>query len=112
MIFDDLIKETEYYDILYSEKVGYVQLYIEEKFGDTTYTVLDDFESVARALFNEVIDTVRDLQLCGEHDNVDLYPEEKAEVYNRIMQYINRAKNIAAPCLSIWEKMQQELRQA
>ncbi len=109
-VFDDLIRDNEYFDILYSEKMGYVQIYSEEKYGEAIYAVLKDFESVARALFNEVIDTVRDLQMCGEHDNVDLYPAEEEEADRRIMQYIVHMGSDADCCKQIWQTMLDELR--
>lgn len=105
-VFEDLVKGNEYFDILYSEKVGYVQLFIEDTYGGgPTYEILEDYESVARALFNEVIDSVRDLLMCGEHKDVDLYPAEQEEANRRVMQYLARMGDDAARCKEIWQEM-------
>ena len=77
---------SPYFDILFTQKRGYIFLTIEKDFleANAIETPDDLFE---RFMF-EITSDVRDLFICGEHIDVDLYPAEITESRRRIFQYI------------------------
>ena len=86
--FEGYISESKYFDILYSSKRGYIHVLLEKDIVDATYIKSSD--DLFALLVNEVTHDVRDLFLCGEHNNVYLFPEEIEECRNRLMPCLER----------------------
>lgn len=87
--FADFIREQDYFDILYSEKLGYVQLYTKQNETEPV-TVLKTAKEVADTLFYEVTSEVvydpNNQRL--EHDTLKLSAYEEAESRRRLMEII------------------------
>ncbi len=84
--FEGFISANKYFDILYSSKRGYIHALLEKDIVDATY--IRDSDELFDWLLTEVTHDVRDLFLCGEHDDVDLFPEEIQESRTRLSSYI------------------------
>lgn len=87
--FADFIREQDYFDILYSEKLGYVQLYTKQNETEPV-TVLKTAKEVADTLFYEVTSEVvydpNNQRL--EHDTLKLSAYEEAESRRRLMEIV------------------------
>ena len=87
--FADFIREQDYFDILYSEKLGYVQLYTKQNETEPA-TVLKTAKEVADTLFYEVTSEVvydpNNQRL--EHDTLKLSAYEEAESRRRLMEIV------------------------
>ena len=55
--FDDYIREHDFFDIVYSEKIGYVKLQVPHPDNEVP-AVMDTPETLLDALFNEIINDV------------------------------------------------------
>lgn len=55
--FADYIREQDYFDIVYSEKIGYVRILVHNP-GDAGAEVMDTPETLLDALFNDIIGDV------------------------------------------------------
>ena len=77
---------SPYFDILFTQKRGYIFLVIEKDFLEASAIETPD-DMFERFMF-EITSDVRDLFLCGEHIDVDLFPAEIVESRRRISEYI------------------------
>ncbi len=93
--FDGFISASKYFDILYSAKRGYIHALLEQDIVDATY--IKDSDEMFAWLVSEVTHDVRDLFLCGEHDDVDLFPEEIQECRTRLRPCIDRLPDDLQP---------------
>ena len=84
-VFSTYIKEHYYFDILYSEKCGYIYIAVDE--DDVPCEIFEDSSALLNRLFMEVSSDVRELKLEGDHTTTDLYPQEIAETRNRLEKY-------------------------
>ena len=87
--FADFIREQDYFDILYSEKLGYVQLYTKQNETEPV-TVLKTAKEVADTLFYEVTSEVvyDPNNQRPEHDTLKLSAYEEAESRRRLMEIV------------------------
>ena len=85
-VFNDYIREHKHFDIVYSEKIGYVKLQVPHPESEVP-TVMDTPETLLAALFNEIIlDVVFSPNSPQkEHDDPSLTKYEEAESRRRIM---------------------------
>ena len=67
-------------------KQGYILLTIEKDFLEATR--IESPDDLFEKFMFEITSDVRDLFLCGEHIDVDLYPAEITESRGRIFEYI------------------------
>ena len=83
--FDDYIREHDFFDIVYSEKIGYVKLQVPHPDNEVP-AVMDTPETLLDALFNEIINDVvfSPDNPQQEHNNPTLTEYEKAESRRRI----------------------------
>ena len=77
---------SPYFDILFTQKRGYILLHIEKDFLDAT--AIESPDDMFEKIMFEITSDVRDLFLCGEHIDVDLYPAEITESRRRIFEHI------------------------
>ena len=74
------------FDILFTPKQGYILLTIEKDFLEATR--IESPDDMFEKFMFEITSDVRDLFLCGEHIDVDLFPAEIQESRWRIFEYI------------------------
>ena len=94
------IAASPYFDILFTPKQGYILLTIEKDFLEATR--IESPDDMFEKFISEITSDVRDLFLCGEHIDVDLYPAEITESRQRISEYICRLpENIQEYCTKL-----------
>jgi len=84
--FRHYIASSPYFDIVFTPKRGYIFLRLEKDFVDVTE--IESPDELFEIFLHEISSDVRDLFLCGEHIDVDLYPAEIRESRRRILEYI------------------------
>ena len=77
---------SPFFDILFTPKRGYIFLIIEKDFLEASG--IETPEAMFERFMFEITSDVRDLFICGEHIDVDLYPAEIQESRRRIFEYI------------------------
>ena len=84
--FDDYIREHDFFDIVYSEKIGYVKLQVPHPDNEVP-AIMDTPETLLDALFNEIINDVvfSPDNPQQEHSNPTLTEYEETESRRRIM---------------------------
>lgn len=85
--FQGYISENKMFDILCSNKCGYIHLPL-----DGAADVVEQIRSADRLfeiLLVELTNDVQDLFLCGEHYDDYLFPREITEIRQRAVLYIN-----------------------
>ena len=87
-VFQEYIKSSQYLDLVWSEKLGYILHSISEKTRSLEmfpFVVLDA-KSLCDKLFNEIVTDV--LQLTGnDHSPWNADPLERAEIERRLAEY-------------------------
>lgn len=91
-VFSDYIKTTPYFDIVWSDKVGYIYISIENcrgTVGDMDCIVLDEPEELLDKLLNEM---AVDIMEEGGHtlSPVEASALERAEVERRLNAYLEQ----------------------
>lgn len=91
-VFSDYIKTTPYFDIVWSDKVGYIYISIENcrgTVGDMDCIVLDNPEELLDKLLNEM---AVDIMEEGGHtlSPVEASALERAEVERRLNAYLDQ----------------------
>ena len=77
---------SPFFDILFTPKRGYIFLIIEKDFLEASG--IETPEAMFERFMFEITSDVRDLFICGEHIDVDLYPAEIQESRRRIFEHI------------------------
>lgn len=91
-VFADYIKTTPYFDIVWSDKVGYIYISIENcrgTVGDMDCIVLDEPEDLLDKVLNEM---AVDIMEEGGHtlSPVEASALERAEVERRLSSYLDQ----------------------
>lgn len=83
--FGDYIREQDFFDIVYSEKVGYVRILVHN-LGDECAELLDTPETLLDSLFNDIINDVifSPDNPQREHEHLTLSEYEETESRRRI----------------------------
>lgn len=84
--FDSYISGHELFDLVYSEKFGYVWLHVEE--CGSGMSVIHTVDKLLEVLFDEVADDVR-CASGAEHFTGGLTEGERAETRRRLTQILN-----------------------
>ena len=86
--FGEYIRGNKSFDIVYSEKLGYLTIDIHkgeiEEVGQ-----LKDYDAMLEEMFFEISNDVRSMNMIGYHDDIDLFPEEIIEVRRRVEPILN-----------------------
>ena len=92
--FDDYIREHDCFDIVYSEKIGYVKLQVPHPESEVP-TVMDTPETLLVALFNEIIIDVvfSPDNPQKEHSDPTLTGYEDAESRRRIIAILEKIQD-------------------
>lgn len=85
--FRHYMAASPYFDILFTPKQGYILVTIEKDFLEATR--IESPDDMFEKFIFEITSDVRDLFLCGEHIDVDLYPAEIQESRRKISEYIS-----------------------
>ena len=88
-IFGEYVQGSKTFEILYSEKVGFIYI---DVFNDKPqgFDWIDDYEDLCENLCNEIMNDVRDLKLVGDHGSCWSSPVEIEEARRRITGYLDR----------------------
>ena len=89
-VFADYIQKQSYFDILYSEKVGYIRVLAERPEAEAPM-VMDTPDLLLETLIGDVADDVIYEKLPVPLPEDEDVPEEiKAEIYRQIMELVDR----------------------
>ena len=90
--FHSYIEEHPVFDILYSKKIGYIRVQVDNP-DDEGVTVIRSVDTLLDVLYNEIID---DIIFDGERERQSISPEltddEMEEVRQRIMEMIQAVR--------------------
>jgi hypothetical protein len=99
--FGDYIRGNKEFDIVYSEKLGYLSLVINRKSGIIEdASPMKDFDALLEEMFLQISNNVRDLKMVGYHDDIDLFPEEIVELRCRVEPILNTMTQDREYCLA------------
>ena len=88
--FGDYIRSNKEFDIVYSEKLGYLSLVINRKHGIIEdASPMKNFDALLKELFFQISNDVLALKMVGYHDDIELFPEEIKEVRRRAEPILN-----------------------
>lgn len=82
--FHDYIQTHTYFDILYSDKIGYVRMKVEDPDDGEGLIVIRSAVKMLDVLFNEIINDVRFADQGKQHFSEKLTEEEAGEARRRI----------------------------
>ena len=82
--FHDYIQTHTYFDILYSDKIGYVRMKVEDPDDGEGLIVIRSAMKMLNVLFNEIINDVRFADQSKRHFSERLTEEEAGEARRRI----------------------------
>ena len=100
-VFGEYIRSAKEFDIVYSEKLGYLSLVINTKHGIIEdVSPLKDFDALLEEMFLQISNDVRALKMVGYHDDIDLFPEEIAETRRRAEAILNTMSQDREYCLA------------
>ena len=100
-IFGDYIQSNKEFDIVCSEKLGYLSLVINTKHGIIEdVSPLKDFDALLEEMFLQISNDVRALKMVGYHDDIDLFPEEIVETRRRAEFILNTMNQDREYCLA------------
>ena len=89
-IFGEYIRSNKEFDIAYSEKLGYLSLVINTKYGIIEdVSPLKDFDALLEEMFLQIGNDVLALKMAGYHDDIELFPEEMVELRRRMEPILN-----------------------
>lgn len=94
-VFEEYIKASPYMELLWSEKLGYVLMSIDERSSEVMESrVVTDAENLCRCLVNEIAQKA--LKTMGkDHDTYELSSFECAEVGKELKPYMNELPEYA-----------------
>lgn len=96
--FHDYIKEHTFFDIVYSDKIGYFRVQVEYP-DEEGLVVIRSVDKLLDVLFNEIINDILYAEDGGRHDNTELLQEEAAEARRRITTILEALDDGADYCL-------------
>ena len=97
--FEDYIDGQNYFDIVYSKKIGYVWIVVDEP-GSAGAEQLDTPEAVLDNLFNDIInDVIAPRSTTHLDENHTLTESEEAECRRRITTILNQIEGGGAEYL-------------
>ena len=99
--FEEYIRDNKEFDIVYSEKLGYLSLVINRKSGIIEdVSPMKDFDALLKELFFQISNDVLALKMVGYHDDIELFPEEITEVRRRVEPILNTMTQDREYCLA------------
>lgn len=98
--FNGYIRFHPDFDIVYSPKVGYFMVPAIDYVAMECVTPFRNRDELLDALFNEICNDVRSLELAGSHEQAYIYPVEIEESRRRIEFILNAMKEDKDYCLA------------
>lgn len=98
-VFGEYIRGNKTFDIVYSEKMGYLTIDIQRGTIETAGE-LEDYDALLKELFFQISNDVRSLNMIGYHDDIDLFPEEMVEVRRCAEPILNTMSQDREHCLA------------
>lgn len=99
--FGDYIRSNREFDIVYSEKLGYLSLVINTKHGIIEDArPMKDFDALLEEMFLQISNDVLALKMVGYHDDIELFPEEMVELRCRVEPILNTMSQDREHCLA------------
>ena len=98
-VFGEYIRGNKTFDIVYSDKLGYLTIDIQRGTIETAGE-LKDYDALLKELFFQISSDVRSLKMIGYHDDIDLFPEEIIEVRRRAVPILNTMTQDREYCLA------------
>lgn len=100
--FEKCIQEHHHFDIVYSQKVGYLKITLDEDAEEGCYTCLTNLEDLLNTLYNELYNDVQ--EECGAFHRIDasLRPEELELFHQRVEALLDNLtdhKDVCLDCL-------------
>ncbi len=100
-VFRDYIQGNKEFDVVYSEKLGYLSLVINTKHGIIEdVSPLKDFDALLEEIFLQISNEVLALNMVGYHDDIELFPEEMVELRRRVEPILNTMSQDREYCLA------------
>ena len=96
--FGDYIRQHKEFDIVYSDKSGYFRIWVKDMTVEAPYPI-DSVETLLDELFLQISSDVRELNMVGYHDDIDLFPEEIIETRRRVEPVLNAMTSDREYCL-------------
>ena len=104
-VFQEYLKSSQYLDLIWSDKVGYVLLKISMEYRhlEGESLIIEEGEDLCRELFSEIVTDVL-LESDNDHSSQAVDPLEAAEIIKRFQPYLERLpqyQKIAGECYHI-----------
>ena len=96
--FSDYIRSNKDFEIVYSEKFGYLSMYIYKGVPEG-FKLLESFDAFLEEMFHNISSDVRALNMVGYHDDIDLFPEEIVVTRQRAEKILNTMSQDREYCL-------------
>ena len=97
--FHDYISNHTFFDIVYSDKVGYFRIQVHDPEGEGL-VVIHSVDKLLDVLFNEIINDIRFDKKREEHYFSKLSEDETKEARRRIIKVLETLGEDAAYCLN------------
>ena len=101
--FHNYIQMHNYFDILYSDKIGYVRIKVEDPDDGEGLVVIHSAAKMLDVLFNEIINDVRFADQDKQHFSDKLTEEETTEARHRITAILKTMGPECGDCLRFLE---------
>ena len=98
-VFRDVIRDSKQFDIAYTDKAGY---FITDLYKGKAQSIrqIEGYDDLFLELVFQISETVRNLNLVGYHDDIDLFPEEIALVRHCMEGILNAMTQDREYCLA------------
>lgn len=101
--FQDYIQQHTCFDILYSDKIGYIQLLTEYPEDGGEFTVIDSAKDLMEILFLELAMDLLSAESTMTHMSSQLSEAQEHELRNRVKQYLKPLGREAGCYLELFE---------
>lgn len=99
-VFDDYIANHTFFDIVYSDKIGYFRIQVENPDGEGL-VVIHSLDKLLDVLFNEIINDILYAEGGEERDTAEMSEEEKDEARRRVAKMLESLSEDADYCLDL-----------
>ena len=101
--FADSIAASEEFELLYSDKVGFLSMYVHNGSAEGIKEI-KNFDDLLIFLFRQISGEVKALKLADGHYNVNLLPVEVEETRRRAVAILNTLEEDREYCLKRLEE--------
>lgn len=107
--FAGYVSKHSYFDLVYSKKIGYIRIVIEED-SDTMYTVVEGAEDLLKTLYDDMVmdELQKQIEKYGEEDASKVnYDKIRAKVNRYLRSYRGDrqyALDVLEDCITDWQE--------